>query len=525
MEQGITYDVFVSYSRKDYVDEHKNPIEGSPVAELLNFLNKHHISYWFDKDGVYSGSEFVEVITDAITSSKMLIFVSSKNSNASKYTAGEIFEALDQEKIIVPFKIDNSQYNKKFRMLIRPFDFIEYFENPDTAFESLLKTVNIIKGGDLEEILKEIEALKAECLLHSKKLEEIATSLISKYKSIGEDKKICPVCSQSVNMDIAFCERCGWTFNLPYALRGAWSEDHLSIAKTVWRCFENSNVKITKSKEKIEELQSKVHSLEEELKGTILPPPPPEEKGVFSVGDVKFKMIYVEGGTFTMGATPEMKDGSNLGKPAHMVTLSSYSIGETPVTQALWRAVMGNNPSYFKGENLPVEQVSWNDCQEFIKRLSDRTGRKFRLLTEAEWEFAARGGNKSRRTPYSGSDKLNEVAWYRDNNSGNGTQLVRRKKPNELGIYDMTGNVLEWCNDWYSEYSKHPQTNPEGPGAASCRVSRGGSWSNTKQSCHIANRGYYAPHYRANNIGFRLALSECMNEEDCMMTLNNVKLT
>lgn len=193
-------------------------------------------------------------------------------------------------------------------------------------------------------------------------------------------------------------------------------------------------------------------------------------------------MVYVSGGTFTMGGTSEQgSDAESDEKPTHNVTLSSYYICKYEVTQALWRAVMGSNPSYFKGDNLPVECVSWNDCQTFINRLNSYTGRNFRLPTEAEWEFAARGGNYSRHYKYSGSNYIGDVAWY-DNNSGNRTHPVGTKQPNELGLYDMSGNVYEWCSDWYGSYSSYSQSDPTGPNSGSGRVERGGSWINSPGS-------------------------------------------
>ena len=193
----------------------------------------------------------------------------------------------------------------------------------------------------------------------------------------------------------------------------------------------------------------------------------PSTDRTFTVGGVQFKMIAVEGGTFTMGATSEQgNDAYDWEKPAHAVTLSGYSIGETEVTQALWLAVMGSNPSYFSGNQKPVEEVSWNDCQNFIKKLNELTGEHFRLPTEAEWEFAARGGIKSQGYKYAGSNSADEVAA--DHNSD-----VATKKANELGLYDMSGSVLEWCNDWYDDYSSSSQTNPTGPNSGEKRVLRG----------------------------------------------------
>ena len=228
---------------------------------------------------------------------------------------------------------------------------------------------------------------------------------------------------------------------------------------------------------------------------------------VFTVNGVSFTMIKVEGGTFQMGATLEQgKKASKNEKPAHSVTLSDYYIGETEVTQELWRAVMGENPSRFKGNKKPVERVSWNDCQEFIKKLNQLTGKNFRLPTEAEWEYAARGGNKSMGYKYSGSDTIGDVAWYTNNNSGSPTGDVKTKQANELGIYDMSGNVWEWCQDWYGSYSSGSQTNPTGPSSGSDRVLRGGSWDGGARTCRVSIRFDINPTYDYGNFGLRLAL-------------------
>ena len=216
-------------------------------------------------------------------------------------------------------------------------------------------------------------------------------------------------------------------------------------------------------------------------------------------------MIQVEGGTFKMGATPEQKgDASSRESPVHEVKLSDFSIGEMQVTQELWEAVMGSNPSWFNGNKLPVDWVSWNDCQEFIRKLNEKTKRNFRLPTEAEWEYSARGGKKSQGYKYAGSNNLDEVAWYLEN-SGIKTQEVGLKKPNELGLYDMSGNVWEWCNDWYDDYSSSSQNNPQGPSSGSFRVYRGGSWSNDARYCRVSYRNYSTPDFRSSYLGFRLA--------------------
>lgn len=224
---------------------------------------------------------------------------------------------------------------------------------------------------------------------------------------------------------------------------------------------------------------------------------------------ISIEMVKVEGGTFMMGATPEMKNSWTEERPIHQVTLTNdYYIGKYEVTQSLWCALMDNNPSYFKGDNLPVEQVSWDDCQKFIYKLNDITGRKFRLPTEAEWEYAARGGKKSRGYQYSGSNKISDVAWY-SSNSEHKTQPVGLKLANELGLYDMSGNVDEWCFDRFGFYSALSQTNPLGADDGICRVYRGGSWEQTAGFCRSSDRSNYGTSKnRIYNLGFRLALSE-----------------
>ncbi len=225
-------------------------------------------------------------------------------------------------------------------------------------------------------------------------------------------------------------------------------------------------------------------------------------------GGVSIEMVKVEAGSFDMGATSEMQNPYSDEKPVHRVTLTNnYYVGKYEVTQALWQAVMGSNPSIFKGDDLPVEEVSWKDCQKFITKLNAMTGKRFRLPSEAEWEYAARGGKKSRGYLYSGSNAIGDVAWY-EGNSSFMTHAVGTKQPNELGIYDMTGNVWEWCQDRYGSYSSSPQTNPTGAVGGSRRVFRGGSWSYSARRCCTSSRSGYSPGYRRYDLGLRLVLSE-----------------
>ena len=223
---------------------------------------------------------------------------------------------------------------------------------------------------------------------------------------------------------------------------------------------------------------------------------------------INIEMVKVEAGSFDMGATPEMENPWEDEKPVHRVTLTNnYYVGKYEITQALWQAVMGSNPSHFKGDALPVEQVSWKDCQKFITKLNRLTGKNFRLPTEAEWEYAARGGNKSRGYRYSGSNTIDDVAWY-ENDALSQTHPVGTKQPNELEIYDMTGNVMEWCQDWYGSYSSSPQVNPTGAASGSYRVVRGGGWSDSARGCRTSDRNLTSPGGRFSNLGLRLVLSE-----------------
>ena len=222
------------------------------------------------------------------------------------------------------------------------------------------------------------------------------------------------------------------------------------------------------------------------------------------------EMVFVQGGTFTMGCTYEQSgDCLDDEEPSHQVTVSDFYIGKYEVTQEQWIEIMSSNPSHFYGDNLPVENVNWTDVQEFISRLNARTGQNYRLPTEAEWEYAARGGNKSNGYKYSGSNMAWEVAWL-DENSDSKTHSVGKKQANELGIYDMSGNVWEWCYDWfghYENYSSYSQRNPVGASSGTRRVFRGGSWNRYAWNVRVSRRNSNTPSYRLNCLGFRLARS------------------
>ncbi len=238
-----------------------------------------------------------------------------------------------------------------------------------------------------------------------------------------------------------------------------------------------------------------------------------------TVDGVSFEMVGINGDTFTMGS-PVNEYDRGIDETQHQVTLSNYLIGKYEVTQKLWSVVMDNNFSSFKGDDLPVERVDWDDVQKFIQKLNQKTAKEYRLPTEAEWEYAAKGGQNSSCKIYSGSDIINEVAWF-DLNSWSTTHSVGRKNANELGIFDMSGNIWEWCSDLYDEYNKEIQNNPQGALSSNCRVIRGGSWLNQSQACRVSNRDFSFPNVRSKNMGFRLAMTSSKSKNTDLSILDN----
>lgn len=244
-----------------------------------------------------------------------------------------------------------------------------------------------------------------------------------------------------------------------------------------------------------------------------LPYAPTSQDYIESTLGLNMKMVYVEGGTFIMGATSEQSGAASDEYPVHSVTLDSYYIAATEITQAQWLAVMGTtihqkaSKAGFSvksvGSEYPMYYVSWEEAIAFCRELSNLTGKTYILPTEAQWEYAARGGKKSRSNQYAGSYSVDAVAWY-VSNSSHSLHPVGKLRANELGLYDMSGNVWEWCQDWYGSYSSDAQTNPTGPSSGSARVNRGGGWTDSARGCRVSYRNYYSPSVRGSALGFRV---------------------
>ncbi len=491
---GENYDVFISYRRKD---------TDLKAGMINNALKARFIRCFYDFDEL-KDRKFDEKILRAIEDAPLFMALLSpayfsRCNDDEDWVRKEITQALKLNKKVIPINVDNlfreeadvpAGVPDNIRSGILGHQFSEVYtrttfqDNIDALIRDRIKNefpnIGITPGNKAKVELSS----DVNCNV-IKGGEEIAQLQADGYNHIYLDKGNHRLVFRSVKYpDIETKEKITIP-EVPY-------EDFIEVEmQSLVSARENQE------KEELRRREEEQKRKEEEAKGYKS----------FSVGGVEFNMIKVEGGTFRMGATEEQgSDAWDGEKPVHSVTLSDYYIGQTEVTQELWVAVMGSNPSKFKGNNqCPVESVSWEDCQEFIKKLNRLTGENFRLPTEAEWEFAARGGNKSKGYKYSGSNTASDVAWYNDN-SGGETHAVATKQANELGLYDMSGNVWEWCSDRYGVYQSSSQTNPKGPSSGIDRVLRGGCWGNRAWGVRVSDRNDRTPSDRFIYRGLRLSL-------------------
>ena len=512
--------IFISYKRQDK----------KKVFPIVDEIKKQTgIDCWIDLNGIESGDQFQNVIINAIDNADIVICMLSKNFIApykdektgeidytkQTFPEKEVMYALNQGKRLIPISIDgtrvsdckwlqfncsgldcidirdNDQKNKLFRNISQWFGHHEDI-NPPKPQPDFDKYKFVLLSLALIGCIIAIVIL----LIQNKKSSETSqhiiipdTVVISQEVTDSASKQQTVLSSDTKVTNVATTSSTAATQKKEEPKMTASSNSSTTTPSSF-------STQTTEVKHQTEVTKDNSTTEKTDL--------------IFIVKGVSFTMVKVAGGTFTMGATAEQGDDAyDKERPTHQVTLSDYYMGQTEVTQALWKAVMGENPSIRWGDNLPVESVSWEDCQTFIRRLNEKLssqlgGKLFSLPTEAQWEFAARGGNKSLGYKYAGSNNLGEVAWYDDNSSM--PHPVSQKQPNELGLYDISGNVWEWCKDWYGSYSSSAQTNPQGPADGTGRVIRGGSWNNSTEDCRVSIRDGGSPAYRLGNLGLRLCL-------------------
>lgn len=504
----IKFDVFISYSRRDYITDNGEIIPNNIISQIRTVLDENNISYWMDEKGISSGDEFTKIIPSNIKASEIFLFICTENSVKSKWIVRELGVADLWDKRIIPFICDDSYTSDTVSLYTTSVDRIEHNIKPHTSLSQLVSSVKkYTVDVRRKAIYNEISQLEEEIYFLHLKQKDLLNRIYEKQHDLGEKHKQCPVCEKQCSHTDSFCQKCGWLF-LPYANKVTGqekAEEHTRLlsAMSIWKegkAKVQEKAEIEKLSQIISDLGSQIQKMKE---GQNVVTERPQVHPILQ--QIINNMIRVESGSFIMGATEEQENPESDEKPISTITIASFAINKYEVTQEEWEFVMRENPSTFKGEKLPVDNITWEECQTFISRVNNLTGMKFRLPTEAEWEFAARGGIYGQGCQFAGSNVVEDVAWC-TLNSENTSHPIGLKQPNELGLYDMSGNVWEWCQDWFAEYSEVAKTNPVGPSSGVLRVLRGGSWLSTIRSCRVSNRHYCAPNDRDNNIGIRLAL-------------------
>jgi|GEM_PF-1255171 len=451
----MNHDVFISYSSK-------NPQTANAICHVLE---QNKIKCWIAPRDISIGEKYGDVIERAIRSCKVFIIVFSKESSLSSWVESELNIAFTDRRIIMPFRIDQTNLEGEMRLILNNKHWIDAYPKPEVHFAELISAV-------------------ARQILSSSAYN---TSIFNEKKAQRQE-------TGSKETDLS-------------------SEKHIKQNKP--------------------QPESNFIGLKKNPDITLKPGISKSQSFLETVNGISFNMVFIQEGVFFMGN--DRPDTSASEKPAHKVTLKGFYIGETTVTQDLWFAIMGREsslfdkimgkyPGYFKGSGLPVENVTWYDTQSFLQKLNKISGKKYRLPSEAEWEYAAGGGNEY-RTLWSGTDTwkikffenfkkskpdwLDNYAWIKDN-SEKRTHMVGKKKPNRLGLYDMSGNVWEWCSDWYGSYTRFEQINPTGPSAGTNKVLKGGSYYEEAFECRVSIRGEYEPKNKYDNIGFRLVISNLL---------------
>lgn len=514
------YDVFVSYSRKD----------AEIVDRICQLMKQKQIVYYRDTQEMPGGETFFNELANAILDSIVFLYIGSKNSYSSIYTPKEINFAISKNtNVIIPYLIDDSPLPDNLFLAFSDLNIRNQTDHsPEVILEDIVKAVprlkNIVKSKAPEEKIEGINFYP----YYKDALEyyNIAERLYydDRFESLPQMRMAALAYSKYAEM-LGYTNRGKWLYN------EIWTGDE-EVQMLYKEQFEKNEATI-KAKIKLSETQQKRNKIIEKIKSGVpiiqikfsdeISDMESKENTfvtdainfkevdsiikIVKIKDVMFKMILVKGDTYVMGASL-LQGGENKDEQVtHNVTLGDFYICTTQVTQELWNAIIGNNPSKIKDKNLPVTNVSWNDCQDFIKRLNDITGMKFRLPSETEWEFAAKGGQKGKLNgyKYSGSNIITNIMWY-SKNSGNRPHTVSSKQSNELGLFDMSGNVWEWCSDWYAPYDIRHSFSPKGPTYGTEKVCRGGSFMSEAKECRVSIREKDLPCEKSEDIGFRLVL-------------------
>ncbi len=488
VETNISFPkVFISYNHKDQL----------VALKIKEKLVNAGFEVIIDVEAMSTGENISEFIKKCIQQSGITLSLISANSLMSAWVSMEtIWSTYDETlrgRYFIPCNIDNSFFKRSF-----PDQVLDIVDDQITEIEETLQHRLLKKRGiiDLADEHTRLNRLKVELLSIIGRLKNsLCANLCDDNFDSGMEKVINDIKKTDPNFEKN--ER------INNERIEAEKQAEILTAKRLKEKREADE------KEKLEQQKLKAAEAEQKRLQQIENDKNVEQERLRKIKlfEEKYSMVFVKGGEFWMGDDNSTESGE---KPAHKVVVSDFYIAKYPVTQKQWTDIMGNNPSVFKGcDNCPVENVRWNDVQEYIKRVSEKTGATFRLPTEAEWEFAARGGINSRGYIYSGSNNIDDVAEYTGNNNKS-TKPVGSRKPNELGLYDMSGNVWEWCNDWYDgNYYKECKAkgiieNPNGPNSGSGRVLRGGSWSSGASYCRVSLRGDNIPGSRNDRYGFRL---------------------
>lgn len=523
--------IFISYKRvdKERVFAIKDGIKKATGEDC-----------WIDLDGIESNAQFVAKIVSAIDECDVFLFMRSKEHNnitnlETDWTIREVNYALEEHKNIVIVNLDKTPMPKWFKFMFPNKQEIDATdpEKIDRLYKDLCGWLGIAYNEFSNQLKVETDEPVSLGSVHElvalgaklgsdgvpEKLQEQFVNDLVKTKRLATAQNNLGFHLSDTEKRIKYLEEAAQNgsgaalINLAHIYEYGEGVER-DIDKAI-DCYRSAIVHHGHT-EFVDDIRALIKEKESKAKEAKSQPIHPIQ--AISVNGVSFNMIKVQGGTFTIGATPEQESENPWDdeRPAHEVAVTDYMIGETPVTQALWETVMGvsiqeqckkgtlGSSLRGVGANYPMYHISWDDCQEFVARLSQQTGKKFRLPTEAEWEFAARGGNQGKGFKYAGSDTLGDVAWYDDGQTFE-TSPVAQKQPNELGLYDMSGNVWEWCQDWYINYGVE-LTPAMLKSAGMSHVTRGGSWNRAPRFCRVSVRGHSTPNERVNYVGLRLVM-------------------